>query len=351
MWARGVALVRPLKNDYQKYLAGIVLRQFLLVLGGFSLVWLLRMVQPGSGYPLMLLLIILLMFDAGLAAYDRGLGLFFASRVSLPLFRNLRVATLQKVLSMPMEWHHARNPVELVSKLNIGAGKVVQTAETIGRELVPAVVRTALSLVPLIWFSAQTVPLVLIGLITFLYLTARENRERQAHRMVRHEQYAKDSGFFTECAHNVQALVQFGQTDRMIQRYQNLHQEILHEAATEIRLSHDWGAWRATLISAIRRISQGIWLWQFQQKQLDAAMVMYLNFLTEELIGSFATYAGVLERSYEGIEPAKDSRHAVKRTVARSSVFNERMESSPGRSHARVQKRELFLSERNKGPG
>src|SRR6476659_3657022 len=123
------------------------------------------MVQPGSGYPLMLLLIILLMFDAGLAVYDRWLGLFFASRVSLPLFRNLRVATLQKGLSMPTEWHHARNPVELVSKLNIGAGKVVQTAETIGRELVPAVVRTALSLVPLIWFSAQTVPLVLIGLI------------------------------------------------------------------------------------------------------------------------------------------------------------------------------------------
>ena len=65
---------------------------------------------------------------------------------------------------MPMEWHHANNPVEFVSKLNNGAGKVVQTAETLGRELLPALIRTALSLVPLLWFSALTTPFVLVGL-------------------------------------------------------------------------------------------------------------------------------------------------------------------------------------------
>ena len=149
MWSSCLALLRPIQGDYQKYLAGVAIRQLLLVSGGFSLVWLLRMAQPGSAHPLWALIGALLAFDIGVAALDRFLGVFFASRVSLPLFRNLRIASLEKVLAMPMEWHHANNPVEFVSKLNNGAGKVVQTAEILGRELLPALIRTALSLVPL----------------------------------------------------------------------------------------------------------------------------------------------------------------------------------------------------------
>ena len=121
----------------------------------------------------------------------------------------------------------------------------------------------------------------------------------------RHEQYARDSGLFTECVQNVQALVQFGQTDRVLRQYENLQRDIIDEATAEIQVSHRYASMRAILISAIRRISQGVWLWQYQQGRLDAAMVMYLNFLTDELIGSFGTYAGVLERIYEGIEPAR----------------------------------------------
>jgi ABC-type multidrug transport system fused ATPase/permease subunit len=319
VWSRSVALLRPIQGDYQRYLAGTAVRQLLLVAGGFSLVWLLRMAQPGSTHPVWALIAALLAFDIGVAALDRFLGVFFASNVSLPLFRNLRIASLQKVLAMPMEWHHANNPVELVSKLNTGAGKVVQTAETLGRELLPALIRTALSLVPLLWFSALTTPFILLGLVAFLYQTARENKERQRYRATRHEQYARDSGLFTECVQNVQALVQFGQTDRILTHYGKLQRDIIDEASAEIQVSHRFGSMRAILISAIRRVSQGVWLWQFQRGSLDAAMVMYLNFLTDELIGSFGTYAGVLERVYEGVEPA--------RTVA--SLLNEESQDHP----------------------
>jgi ABC-type multidrug transport system fused ATPase/permease subunit len=313
VWSSCLALLKPIQGDYQKYLAGVAIRQLLLVSGGFSLVWLLRMAQPGSAHPLWALIGALLAFDIGVAALDRFLGVFFASRVSLPLFRNLRIASLEKVLAMPMEWHHANNPVEFVSKLNNGAGKVVQTAETLGRELLPALIRTALSLVPLLWFSALTAPFVLMGLVAFLYQTARENQGRQRFRASRHEQYARDSGLFTESVQNVQALVQFGQTDRILQHYERLQGDIIDEANAEIQVSQRYSSIRAVLISGVRRISQGLWLWQFQQGKLDAAMVMYLNFLTDELIGSFGSYAGVLERVYEGIEPA--------RTVA--SLLNE----------------------------
>ena len=78
-------------------------------------------------------------------------------------------------------------------------------------------------------------------------------------------------------------------------------------------------------------------------------MVMYLNFLTDELIGSFGTYAGVLERVYEGIEPA--------RTVA--TLLNEESQDRPcltGESlaksrtgSARIEERQLLLPERREG--
>jgi ABC-type multidrug transport system fused ATPase/permease subunit len=274
-------------------------------MGGFSLVWLLRMATPGSAHPLWALIGALIVFDTGLVVLDRGLGLLFISRVSMPLFRNLRAASLQKVLSMPMEWHHRHNAVELVSKLNTGAGKVVQTAETTGRELLPALIRTALSLAALLWFSAVTVPIVLAGLAVFLWLTFRENRIRQSFRGVRHDQYARDAGMFTECVQNVQALVQFGQTRRMLQRYEELHSDIFEKGVSEMSIAHKYLAQRSLLVSVTRRCCQGLWLWQFQRGRLDGPTVMYLNFLTDELIGSFGAYGGVLERVYDGLEPAK----------------------------------------------
>jgi ABC-type multidrug transport system fused ATPase/permease subunit len=298
-------LLEPFATPYKTYLAGVFLRQLLLVAGGFSLVWLLRMAAPGSGHSLGLLVAALLLFDVGIVVFDRVLGLFFVSRVSMPLFRSLRIISLRKVLTMSAEWHHRHNAVELVSKLNIGAGKVVQTAETMGRELMPALIRTVLSLAALLWFSVLTVPIVVAGLGMFLWLTIRENRVRQSFRGERHDQYARDSGMFTECVQNVQALVQFGQTDRMLKRYDELQAGIVDKGVSEIKVAHSYLAQRNVLVSMTRRVCQGLWLWQFQGGRLDAPTVMYLNFLTDELIGSFGAYAGVLERVYEGLEPAR----------------------------------------------
>jgi ABC-type multidrug transport system fused ATPase/permease subunit len=203
-----------------------------------------------------------------------------------------------------MQWHHRHNAVELVSKLNTGAGKIVQTTDTAGRELLPALIRTLLSLIPLLWFSVVTAPIVILGLMAYLWMTTRENLLRRGFRRLRHDQYAQDAGMFTECVHNVNALVQFGQTDRLLGRYQNLQRDIIEQGAAEMEIAHKYAGFRNLLIAVTRRVSQGFWLWQYQRGRLDAPMVMYLNFLTDELIGSFGTYAGVMERVYDGVEPA-----------------------------------------------
>jgi ABC-type multidrug transport system fused ATPase/permease subunit len=48
-----------------------------------------------------------------------------------------------------------------------------------------------------------------------------------------------------------------------------------------------------------------VWIWQYRHNALDAAMIMYLNMLTEQLLGSFGGYASLLERIYDGIEPTR----------------------------------------------
>jgi ABC-type multidrug transport system fused ATPase/permease subunit len=81
-------------------------------------------------------------------------------------------------------------------------------------------------------------------------------------------------------------------------------------------------------LSMTKRVCQGIWLWQFQVGHLDAPMVMYLNFLTEEVINTFWTYAGVLERMYEGVEPARVLVNLMEETPA--------IRSAPGAAPVQV---------------
>jgi ABC-type multidrug transport system fused ATPase/permease subunit len=59
------------------------------------------------------------------------------------------------------------------------------------------------------------------------------------------------------------------------------------------------------VLSAAKRMCQALWIWQLRQARLDAAMVMYLNMLTEELLASFWAYSALLERIYEDLEPAR----------------------------------------------
>lgn len=92
--------------------------------------------------------------DAGYLGFGLGLNYFFSSRISYPLFAKLRSGALEKVLRMPMAWHQQQSSGELVGNVNNGVGKVVQTAEGLSRELVPALIQTAFSLIPLLWFSA-----------------------------------------------------------------------------------------------------------------------------------------------------------------------------------------------------
>jgi ABC-type multidrug transport system fused ATPase/permease subunit len=288
-----------------RFMAGVVLRQALLVLGGYSLVWALRLALRHREIPAWLFVLGFVLFDAGFLSFDLGLNYFFAARVSYPLFGHLRSAALDKVFQMSMEWHQRRSSGTLVGEVNNGVGKVVQTAEGISRELFPAVIQTGFSLIPLTLFSPISMPAAASALAFFLWLTIAENRRRLPYKKARYRDYARDFGVFAESVDAVQPVVQFGQTGRLLRHYDRLQGRIIDAGLEETRLGNSYGWRRSIVLTAAKRICQGIWIWKYREGKMDPAMIMYLNMLMEQLLTSFWGYAGLLERLYDGLEPTK----------------------------------------------
>lgn len=305
MYSKLRSIFKPFQRDYTKYLLGVFVRQALLVAGGYSLVLALRLCLKHTDIPTWTFVAILLVYDAGYLSFDIALNYLYSSRIGYPLFRVLRTSALGKVFQMPLEWHQRQNSGRLVGRVNDGVGKVVQTAEGVSRELCPALIQTGLSLIPLIIFSPITSPAIVAAIGLFMWLAFAENKKRQPYKKARYRDYAKDFGVFAESVQSVQALVQFGQTGRMLGKYDRLQRRIMDQGLEETRIGNRYGLSRSLVLSVAKRACQGIWIWEYRSGRLDAAMVMYLNMLTEQLLSSFWGYAALLERIYDGLEPAK----------------------------------------------
>lgn len=298
-------LLKPFERDYIRYTVGVFVRQALLVASGYSMVLALRICTRYTNIGLWVFIAAFLLYDAGLLSLDIGLNTFFSAHLGFPLFGKLRKAALAKVFEMPLEWHHQKDSGKLAGEVNTGVGKVVQTAEGISRELVPALIRTCLSLVPLVLVTPFTVPTALLALSGFLGLSMIENRKRAPFRKSRYTNYNKDYGLFAECVQQVRPVVQFGQAQRLLKTYAQVQQTIVAQGIAETKVGNAYSWRRNMLLSITKRICQAVWLFKFRAGLLDAAMVMYLSMLFEEVLNSFWGYAGLLERIYDGMEPTR----------------------------------------------
>lgn len=206
---------------------------------------------------------------------------------------------------MPVAWHYRQDAGELTGKVNNGVGRVCQTAESLARELAPAVIRTGLSLLPLLLLSPLAAPVAAVGLVAFSFFTVHENRRRAALRKARTEHYNRDFGLFAESVQHVKPIVHFGQTGRVLDGYQALQDNIRRDGLAECEIGNTY-SWRRNLaLSVAKRTCQGIWIWQYRQGTLDGPTVMYLNMVTEELLNSFWSYSSLLDRIYECFEPTR----------------------------------------------
>ncbi len=298
-------LIGPYHKTLYRYAGGAVVRQAMVVGGGYLLVWVLRAAMGHTAVPAWMFVAALIAFDAGLLRLDLGLNWMFASRVSFPMFGFLRSKALANVMQMPQAWHQRQHSGELAGNVNNGVGRVVQTSEALGRELLPGIIRTVLSLVPLVWCSPYTSPLVTAAAVVFAWLTWRENIARRPFRRSRQDRYARDFGMFSECVEYVQPITAFGQTRRILRSYDELQDGIAAQGIEEMCIARRFSWQRSLSLSVAKRACLGIWLWQFRAGALDVAMVMYLGMLLEDLFNSFSGYASLLERVQDGLEPAR----------------------------------------------
>src|SRR5262249_2023019 len=153
------------RKPYFRYLAGTVLRQGLLVLGGYSIVLVLRVCTGPNPLPLWTMIAALVAFDAVYISLESTLDMMFSRRLSFPVFARLRATALEKIFAMPVEFHQQETSGALVAKVNNGVGRVVQTGEAISRDLCPALIRTGFSLIPLLIFGWATAPILLGALL------------------------------------------------------------------------------------------------------------------------------------------------------------------------------------------
>ncbi len=298
-------LLRPFGREYRRFLAGVVLRQATVVLGGYSLVWALRSCLTHVTVPEWAFVAAFLLFDAAAVSFDLKLNYFFSSRISYPLFGQLRMNALEKTLRMPLQWHQRQSSGELVGKVNNGVGRVVQTAEGMSRELIPALIQTCFSLAPLLLFSPATTPALLVSVAVFMWLTLREQRKRRPFARRRHRDYNRDFGLFSETVEAIQPVQQYGQEAQVLRKYRRVQQRIVGQGLAEARIGNRYAFWRTVATSLAKRACQGVWIWQYRKGALDGTTIMYLNMLTEQLLASFGGYASLLERMYDGREPTR----------------------------------------------
>jgi ABC-type multidrug transport system fused ATPase/permease subunit len=329
-------LIEPFKRDYARYITGVFVRQALVVAGGYSMVLALRLSGRRFGISEWILIAAFLAYDAGLLSLDIGLNWFFSSRLGYPLFGKLRTAALAKVFEMPVEWHYQKESGRLAGEVNSGVGKVVQTAEGISRELVPAVMRTVLSLIPLLVVTPLTAPASLLALAAFIWLSMIENRKREPYRRSRYAKYNKDYGLFSQCIQQVRPVIQFGQAPRMLKTYGQMQQAIIEEGMEETRVGNLYSWRRNMLLSVTKRICQGVWLYQFRAGILDGAMVMYLSMLLEELLNSFWGYAALLDRIFDGLEPTRILVNLLEEQPSIASSLDARPQSVPAQVGIRM---------------
>ncbi len=343
------ALLSPFRGQYRKYLAGVVLRQALVVAAGYSLVWALRLALRHTSVPEWIFVAGFILFDGAYLGFDLSLNYFFSARISYPLFARLRCEALKKVLGMPMEWHQRQSSGELVGKVNHGVGKVVQTVEGLSRELVPALIQTGFSLVPLIWFSAATTPALVSALGVFLWLTLVENRRRRPFARGRYRGYNRDFGLFSESVEAIQPVVQYGQEGNVLRRYRRVQERIVACGLAEARIGSRYGFGRNMVLTIAKRACQGVWIWQYRHNALDGAMILYLNMLTEQLLSSFSGYASLIERIYDGLEP---TRVLVKLMAERPAIADGgTVTSAPGAERPGVRMRAVkFAYPRRNSP-
>lgn len=300
-------LLFPFRHGFAWYILCTLVRQGLVVGGGYGLVLLIRTYKHNSAQSVLVALAVLLGYKLLLDTLDQVMGWNFAKRVSYPLFRQLSVNVFAKMLSLDQAWHQSGSSGARRGEITNGLSKFTQTSESLAREICPLLATAVMSLFLLRtyvtgWFWLAILPLTCAA---FFWLSYDENRRCIGYREARYKRYASDYSLSIECMEMHADVVRYNQEKRMEEDYQSIHEDIQRHGLAETRLQCVYGFSKGIVILALQAYLLCHWVKLLTIHRLDGAMLVYLFMLSDQLCGSLWGYAGIWGRISEAWEPIK----------------------------------------------
>lgn len=300
-------LLSPFRRGFAAYILLTLIRQALVVGGGYGLVLLIRNFEHSPARSVLIAFAVLVSYKLVVAALDQGMGWGFARHVSYPMFRKLSVDVFSKLLSLDQGWHQSGSSGARRGEITNGLSKFAQTSESMAREVCPLLATALLSLFLLRSYVGIAFWLAVLptACALFFWLSFEENRRCTQFREQRYQRYASDYSLSIECMEMHADVVRYNQQDRMTQHYRLIHEDIEDKGIAEARIQGWFGFGKSTIVLGLQAYLLCTWVGMLGAHALDGAMLVYLYMLSEQLCGSLWGYAGIWGRISEAAEPIK----------------------------------------------
>ena len=300
-------LLHPFRAGFAFYIVFTLIRQGLVLGGGYGFVLLIRSYEHRPAQSILLALGVLIAYKLLLDTLDQVMGWRFAKHVSYPMFRQLSVNVFAKLLSLNQGWHQAGSSGARRGEITNGLSKFAQTSESLAREVCPLLATALLSLFLLRSYVGLSFWLAILPLAaaTFFWLSYEENRRCTHYREIRYKQYASDYSLSIECMEMHADVVRYNQEKRIEEDYRRIHHDIERNGLAEARIQSWFGLSKGVVILAMQAYLLFHWIGMLTDHRLDGAMLVYLYMLSDQLCGSLWGYAGMWGRISEAWEPIK----------------------------------------------
>lgn len=306
MLLRYARLLESMKQNFIWFIFWIVIYEMLQIAESYTLSAVIQLFQARIDIAIWAMAFIaLVIYDELFMRLDNHIDWTVIAKILYPIYHFVKLKAVGKFLELSLPWHDSHNSGELVEKVNKGAGKVDDLANSLAWEFFPTSIQTVLSLVPLLYFSPPTALLALVSFSLFFYLSIRSAKVLQPYRKQRHDLYEVEGHISTEIVQGMDTIVAFGQEEYQLAKYDALLQRITTLGEQEARIGiYRYSRWKIRLLTLTRRAVLMLWVWQLYTGSMDIAGLIFVNVLMEKLFHSFWQFGRLYERATEASEGA-----------------------------------------------
>lgn len=300
-------LLAPFRLGFACYILFTLLRQGLVVGGGYGLVLLIRSYEHHPAQSALIALAVLLSYKLVLDTLDQMMGWNFAKHVSYPMFRRLSTNVFARLLSLDQAWHQNGSSGSRRGEITNGLSKLAQTSESLARDVCPLLATALMSLFLLRTYVTASFWLLILpaACASFFWLSYEENCRCIGYRETRYKRYASDYSLSIECMEMHADVVRYSQTKRIEEDYCRIHDDIQKNGLAEARTQSWFGLAKGIVILILQAYLLWHWIGLLIAHRLDGAMLVYLYMLSDQLCGSLWGYSGIWGKISEAWEPIK----------------------------------------------